>query len=112
MNTVKAETINVVEAKKNFSDLMSRVAYAGERLVVERHGKPMMAWVSIEDLHRLEAQERNADDVRAQRMAALAMTDMIRERIRQERNGVSLPDSTEVLNYLRENHFRVDEDMR
>jgi antitoxin (DNA-binding transcriptional repressor) of toxin-antitoxin stability system len=43
MNAVKAETINVVEAKKNFSDLMSRVAYAGERLVVERHGKPMMA---------------------------------------------------------------------
>jgi hypothetical protein len=40
-------------------------------------------------------------------MAALAMTDMIRERIRQERNGVSLPDSTEVLNCLRENHFRV-----
>jgi prevent-host-death family protein len=112
MDAVKAETINVVEAKKNFSELMSRVAYAGDRLVVERHGKPMMAWISIEDLRRLEAQERSEDDVRARRRAALAMTDVIRDRIRQERNGVPLSDSTDPLNYLRENHFRVDEDMR
>jgi prevent-host-death family protein len=95
------ETVNVVEAKKHFSDLMTRVAYTRERLVVERHGKPMIAWVSIEDLQRLEALERNSDSY-ARRMAALALADAARARIAAEHNGVPLPDSTEILYALRE----------
>jgi len=41
------EAVNVVEARKNFSDLMLRVAYGKQRIIVERHGKPMMALVSL-----------------------------------------------------------------
>jgi prevent-host-death family protein len=100
------ETINVVEAKKHFSDLMTRVAYAGERLVVERHGRPMIAWVSMEDLRRLEALDRNSDAY-AHRMAALALADAARARIAAEHNGAPLPDSTEILYLLREG--RLDE---
>ena len=33
---------------------MSRVVYRGERFVIERRGKPMVALVSAEDLARLE----------------------------------------------------------
>lgn len=96
------DTINVVEAKKNFSDLMGRVAYGGQRLVIERHGKSMMAWISIEDLHRLEALENNSDAIYAKREAALKLADNARRRIREERKGMPLPDSTEVLYALRE----------
>ncbi len=43
------------EAKTHLSEYLNRVAYAGERVVVERHGKPLAALVSVEDLDRLEA---------------------------------------------------------
>jgi prevent-host-death family protein len=62
------ETINVADAREQFADLMGRVAYGGERIIVQRRGKPMMAWISLEDLGRLEAFEQNAspDDAPAQ----------------------------------------------
>jgi hypothetical protein len=83
---------------------MTHVAYTQKRLVVERHGRPMMAWVSMEDLHRLEALERNSDSY-ARRMVALTLADAARARISAERNGVPLPDSTEILYALREGHW-------
>jgi len=96
------DTISVVEARKKFSDLMARVAYARERIVVERRGKPMMAWISIEDLHRLAELEKEAGPMRVRRQAALALAAASRQRIQAERDGVPLPDSVEVLARLRE----------
>lgn len=96
------DTVAVVEARKKFSDLMARVAYAGERVVVERRGKPMMAWISIEDLHRLEELEQGPGPVRARRQAALALAATSRQRIRAERDEGPLPDSADVLARLRE----------
>ena len=34
-------SLNVAEAKKHFSDLLSRVAYSGEVVLITRRGKPM-----------------------------------------------------------------------
>ena len=45
---------SVADAKKHLSELMSRVAYNQERFLILRHGKPMAALVSAEDLARLE----------------------------------------------------------
>jgi len=96
------ETMNVVEARKSFSDVMARVAYTGQRVVVERKGRPMMALISIEDLHRLEELEKGATSTRARREAALALAAAARDRIRTERHGVPLPDSADTLDKLRE----------
>ena len=49
-----ANTLGVGEAKRRFSELMSRVALRRERFLIERHGKPVVALVSVEDLRRLE----------------------------------------------------------
>lgn len=49
-----ADIMGVGEAKKRFSELMSRVAYKRERFLIERRGRPMAALVSTEDLERLE----------------------------------------------------------
>ena len=49
-----ATRVGVVEAKQRFSDLLGRTAYAGERFIIERKGKPMAAIVSIDDLNRVE----------------------------------------------------------
>ena len=45
--------INVAEAKRQFSDLLGRVAYAGETIVITRRGRPMAKLVPVsEDPHR------------------------------------------------------------
>src|SRR3990172_7785437 len=46
--------LGVGEAKKRFSELMSRVTYGRERFLIRRRGKPMAALVSADDLARLE----------------------------------------------------------
>lgn len=48
--------INVGEAKKTFSDLLSRVAYRGETIIITRRGRPMARLVpaaSAEDAENL-----------------------------------------------------------
>ncbi len=49
-----AQRVSAAEAKAHFSDLIARVAHAGERFIVERRGKPVAAIVSIDELERVE----------------------------------------------------------
>lgn len=49
-----ANILGVGEAKRRFSELMSRVAYKRERFLIRRRGTSMVALVSEEDLERLE----------------------------------------------------------
>jgi len=55
------QTLSVVEIRNSLADVMAQVAYADQRFVIERKGRPMMALVSIEDLRRLEAFEDAMD---------------------------------------------------
>ncbi|WP_261556459.1 type II toxin-antitoxin system Phd/YefM family antitoxin [Frankia tisae] len=47
--------VPVTQARGELSDLVSRVAFSGERISLTRHGKAVAALVSAEDLARLEA---------------------------------------------------------
>ena len=49
-----ADVVGVGEAKKRLSEIMSRVAYRGERFLIERRGRRMAALVPVGDLERLE----------------------------------------------------------
>ncbi|MCC3771170.1 type II toxin-antitoxin system Phd/YefM family antitoxin [Streptomyces sp. UNOC14_S4] len=49
-----AYEIPVTQARAELADLINRVVYGGERVVVTRHGKPLVALVSAADLRRLE----------------------------------------------------------
>ncbi len=62
------KTVSVAEAKNRFSDLLNRVIYRHERIVVSKRGKPVGAIVSSEDLKRLESME---DLERVKRVRAL-----------------------------------------
>jgi prevent-host-death family protein len=46
--------ISIGQVKRDISDLVNRVAYRGERIVLTSRGKPKAALVSIEDYQRLE----------------------------------------------------------
>lgn len=62
-------TIAAAEARAHLSDLLGRVYYGGERVVITRQKRRCAALVSIEDLELLEQLED------------LALTDMAREAI-------------------------------
>lgn len=51
------KTINVAEAKKHLSELLGRVAYGGEQIVITKRGKPLARLVpATEDpLHLADA---------------------------------------------------------
>ena len=53
--------------RDNLGDTLNRVAYRGERILLERHGKAVAALVSVEDLSRLEELEDLADLAEARR---------------------------------------------
>ncbi len=60
--------MNVVDIRYKLADAINRVAYAGERIILERRGKGVAALVSIDDLALLEELENQAD-IRAARKA-------------------------------------------
>jgi len=64
--------IGVAELRDNFADALNRVAYQGERIVLERRGKGVAALVSMEDLALLEVLE-DREDVKAARKALAEM---------------------------------------
>jgi prevent-host-death family protein len=47
-------TMTATKAKDQLANLLERARTAGERIVIEKHGKPVAVLVSIEDLKRLE----------------------------------------------------------
>lgn len=46
------------DVKTRLSEFINRVLYRDERIIISRRGKPIAALISLEDLHRLEALER------------------------------------------------------
>ena len=57
-----AYEIPVTQARAELAELINKVVYGGERVVVTRHGKPLVALVSAADLEQLEALQEPADD--------------------------------------------------
>lgn len=58
-----AYEISVTQARAELADLINRVVYGGERVVVTRHGKPLVALVSAADLERLAALDAEEEQV-------------------------------------------------
>jgi prevent-host-death family protein len=54
--------IPVTQARAELADLINRVVYGGERVVVTRHGKPLVALVSAADLEKLEGGPEVAEE--------------------------------------------------
>ena len=53
--------------RDSFSETVNRVAYQGERIALERHGKTVAALVTVEDLELLQAFEDRIDLAAARR---------------------------------------------
>ena len=68
---------NVVDVRNTFSEYLNLASYQGQRIIIERRGKPVAALVPMEDLELLNALEDRAD-VKAAKKA------------RKEKGGVTL----------------------
>jgi prevent-host-death family protein len=49
------------EARLQFAEVVNKVAFGGERVVLHRHGKDVAAIVPVDDLRLLEALENRMD---------------------------------------------------
>ncbi|MBS9534581.1 type II toxin-antitoxin system prevent-host-death family antitoxin [Mycobacterium sp. M1] len=64
MNSVTASRhpeVALAELRASIGDIINRAAYAGERVVVTRNGKPAAALISAEELAYFEELENAAD---------------------------------------------------
>ena len=75
----------VGEIRSNLSEIMNRIAYGGERVIVQRREKDIVAVISLADLALLEKIE-DAYDVED----ALKAIEESEERISQEEIGKKL----------------------
>ena len=71
------------KVREGLSDVINRVAYSKERVVLHRHGKDVAAIVPIEDLRILEKLE-DAADVRATRKALKESGSVLYDKAREE----------------------------
>ena len=58
------------EAREKFSEVLSEVSYGRQRMVLQRHGKDLVAVIPIEDLALLEELEDRADLATARKSLA------------------------------------------
>jgi prevent-host-death family protein len=68
-NNPIARRINAAETNAHLSEFLARAAYSGERFLIERHGKPIAALVSVAELGCLE----KSQTVAGQPLGALAL---------------------------------------
>jgi len=68
-------TVSISDAKSRLSELVGRTMYAGDSIIVERHGKAVAVIIPIEDYRELEKtkheQPSAAQDRRQEVMAGI-----------------------------------------
>jgi prevent-host-death family protein len=65
-----ASFVTTKELRANLAEILNRVAFGGEQIVVKRHGKPFVAIVATYDLQACQALEDFNDAKAVERMKA------------------------------------------
>ncbi len=73
--------VSIGQIKRDISELVNRVSYAGERIILTSRGKPKAALINMEDYERLLKSESRATDIQKW----LAETRALSARIEQRR---------------------------
>ena len=78
--------ISIGQVKMNISELVNRVAYRGERIVLTSRKKPKAVLVSLEDYQKLLDAEQASVSIHTWRSDAW----MLAQRIRERREGYDI----------------------
>ncbi len=75
--------LSVSQLRTHISDFISRAAYADQRFVIQKNGKPACAIVSIKDLELIEALEDKID-IKAAKKARRGKTSIPWEKAKKQ----------------------------
>jgi prevent-host-death family protein len=78
--------VSIGQVKRDISELVNRVAYQGERIVLTSRGRPKAVLVSLGDYEKLQQVEHE----QSTRLVWLAQAQTLAERIRQRRGGLDI----------------------
>ena len=81
-------TLSVTEVRQDLANLLNRVAYGGERVILTSRGKPKAALVSMADYERLQREQ--VDDRLAPWQTWVAESDKLADEILARREGEPL----------------------
>lgn len=87
-NRVSEFRVSIGQVKREISELLNRVAFGGERIVLTSRGKPKAVIVSMEDYERIQHAE--AQTQLSHWEGWLAANEELTVRILAERGGVPL----------------------
>jgi prevent-host-death family protein len=66
----KLPSIRASLIRERLAEVINKVSVRGDRVLIERHGKPVAALIPVEDLALLEELEDRYDIIQAQRILA------------------------------------------
>ena len=72
--------VSIGQIKRDISELVNRVTYAGERIILTSRGKPKAVLVSLEDYKRLLKSDQRATDIQEWLAETRAFSRMIEKR--------------------------------
>ena len=72
--------ISIGQIKRDVSELVNRVAYAGERIILTSRGKPKAALISMADYERLTQIDHKQSDIQVWLTQTQKFSDKIRKR--------------------------------
>jgi prevent-host-death family protein len=58
LEKINYQTVTTASARQKLADLVNRVLYRGDRIILTRHGRPVAALVSMSDFSRLRRPDR------------------------------------------------------
>ena len=72
--------VSIGQVKRDISELVNRVTYAGERIILTSRGKPKAVLVSMDDYEQLLRSENRANDIQGWLTQARALASQIETR--------------------------------
>lgn len=72
--------VSIGQVKRDISELVNRVSYAGERIILTSRGKPKAALISMEDYERLLNSESRATNIKKWLSATRTLSRKIEKR--------------------------------
>ena len=92
--------VSIGEAKNKLSRIINEVVFAKKRIILNSHGKPKAAMISLDELEKFEEMERSLFPSKRGRLMTLKKAAQLREQI-FNRKKEAVSDSSDDLKQIR-----------
>lgn len=72
--------VSIGQVKRDISELVNRVSYAGERIILTSRGKPKAVIISMEDYEQLQVKHHSISEIKEWRYRTDTLADKIKNR--------------------------------